>query len=110
MKIIEFIEKPLCEAVLFIVCLICIIPPTINHFFLLFKEIDIDILVIQYLSIAITISYLLTTIVYRLRKFIIIKYLTYLFLITLLFLFFKTIIWNKHLSTYSYDDSRNKYR
>lgn len=88
MKLIKLIEKPLHEIVFFIVCLISIIPPTINHFLLLFKNVDIDILVIQYISIAITISYVMTTIVYLFRKYKIVKCLAYIFVITLVFIFF----------------------
>lgn len=88
MKLINLIEKPLHEIVFFIICLICIIPPTINHLLLLFKDVDIDILVIQYLSIAIIISYVMTTIIYLFRKYRLVKCLAYVFLITLLFVFF----------------------
>lgn len=88
MKMIKYIEKPLGETVFFIVCLICIIPPTINHFFILYKDINTDILILQYISIAITISYILTTIVYLLRKWKFLKYFAYIFVILLLFLFF----------------------
>ena len=88
MKLIKWIEKPLHEMVFFIVCLICIIPPTMNHFLLLFKNVDIDILVMQYLSIAITISYVMTTIVYLFRKYRLVKCLAYVSVVTLLFVFF----------------------
>lgn len=88
MKLMKWIEKPLNEMVFFIVCLICIIPPTMNHFLLLFRNIDIDVLVMQYLSIAITISYVLTTLVYLLRKWKLVKCLAYILVITLLFVFF----------------------
>lgn len=88
MKLFKLIKKPLNEMVFFIVCLICIVPPTINHFLILFRDIDIDILVVQYLSIAIIVSYIFTSIVYILRKWKIIKYIAYTFVITLLFVFF----------------------
>lgn len=88
MKLIKLIEKPLYEMVFFIVCLTCIIPPTINHFLLLFRDVDINILVIQYLSIAITISYIMTIIVYMFRKYRLIKIIAYLFIITQLFVYF----------------------
>ena len=87
MKVIKLIEKPLHEIVFFIVCLICIIPPTINHFLLLFNDVDLDILVIQYLSIAVTISYIITLLIYIFRKYKLIKYMAYVFIITLLFVF-----------------------
>ena len=45
MKLFKLIKKPLNEMVFFIVCLICIVPPTINHFLILFRDIEIDILV-----------------------------------------------------------------
>ena len=85
---IQFISKPLEKLTFFLICLLCIIPPTINHFLILYHDIDTDILIVQYFAIAVTISYILTAMVYVLRKWKIIEVFSYIFLIGLLLLFF----------------------
>lgn len=88
MRVIRLIKKPLDEIVFFLVCLICIIPPIVNHFLLLFKDIELDFLFLQFLAIAIIISYVMTTIIYLLRKWKFIKVFAYVFVILLAIVYF----------------------
>ena len=91
MKIINLIGKPLQEIVFFLVCFTCIIAPTINFLLILYTEIDLDILFLKYIANAITISYILTVIVYLTKKYKIIRLLMYSFVLLLLltYLFLK---------------------
>lgn len=91
MKLINLIGKPLQEIVFFLVCFVCIIAPTANFLLILYADINLDILFLKYIAIAITISYLLSSIVYLTRKYTIVKLLLYLFVLSLLsiYLFLK---------------------
>ena len=91
MKLIRVIGKPLQEIVFFLICLVCIVAPTINYLLLLYTDISLDVLFVIYISIAVTISYLLTSIVYLTKKHVIVKFLLYFFVLSLLaiYLFLK---------------------
>ncbi len=88
MRLFQTIKKPLEEFTFFFACLFCIIPPVINHLLLLYDEYSLDILFLQYLSIAATISYVITTIVYLFRKWTFVKLIAYTFVTALLYIYF----------------------